>query len=117
MLRTQAEVTALTAPAFALIAVSSVNYVAFKTPSADTDAKLTRLKENDTIKVGDNTWIVGAAYDKTAAHNRIAVDSAAVSTGLTDGTGYALFPDNKVDETVLTLNNVVFNPEIPKSAG
>ena len=111
---TQAEVTALTSPAFALIVVSSVNYVAFKTPSADTDAKLTRLKENDTIKVGDNTWIVGAAYDKTAAHNRIAVDSAAVSTGLTDGTGYALFSDNKVDETVLTFNNVVFNPKYGK---
>ena len=109
---TQSALTALTTAHFALITVSSVKYVGFKTPSTDTVAKLNRLKDGDTIKAGDNVWGVSDPYDAT--NERIAVGSAAVSTGLTDGTDYALFSDNKVDETVLTFNNIVFNPKYLK---
>ena len=109
---TQSALTALTTAHFALITVSSVKYVGFKTPSTDTVAKLNRLKDGDTIKAGDNVWGVSDPYDAT--NERIAVNSAAVSTGLTDGTDYALFSDNKVDETVLTFNNIVFNPKYLK---
>ena len=109
---TQSGLTALTSAHFALISVGGVIHVGFKTPSADTIAKLTRLKVGDTIKAGDNVWTVGVEYDATNA--RIAVNSAAVSTGLTNTTNYKLFSDNKVDETVLTFNNVVFNPKFAK---
>ena len=111
---TQTAVDALTGTTTltALITVSSVKYLAFHALSDDDKAKLARLEIGNPITVGDNSYTVGAAYDAT--NERIQVNSDAVSTGLTDGTAYAVDAPNSVDETVLTFSNIAFNPKYLK---
>lgn len=106
---TQTALNALTAAAFALLTISSSKYVGFKSPSTDTKTKLARLEIGNKLTVGGQTYTVKATFDTT--NNRIQVNDDAVSTGLTNGTGYSIVAPNAVDETVLTFSNIAFNPK------
>lgn len=111
---TQAAVNALTGTTtlVALITVSSVKYWAFHALSDSDKLKLARLEVGDAFSVGDNKYTIGAVYDST--NERIQVEAAAVSTGLTDGDSYAVDSDNAVSETALTFTNIQFEPKYLK---
>ena len=109
---TQTAVDALSAAAFALITISSSKYLAFAEPSTDTENKLRSLQVNDVLKIGTQTYTVQARYDETK--DRIQVQDAAVSTGLTDGTSYAIEVPNEVAESDLTFSNIAFQQKFLK---
>lgn len=110
---TQAAVTALTSPSFALITISGNKYVAFKSPSTETVEYLNQLRVGDQLTADTHNWEIAAEYD--ASNNRIQVNSSAVTTGMNNGDNYRLFSTNEIQESTLTFSNIAFKQRFLKA--
>ena len=92
---TQALLDALTSTHWAVLTISSVKYLAFKSPSGDDELRLRDLKSGNKVDVYASagtsvlmTFTIGADYDAT--NKRIQINASADVSSLTDGTNYDL---------------------------
>ena len=92
---TQALLDALTSTHWAVLTISSVKYLAFKSPSGDDELRLRDLKSGNKVDVYASagtsvlmTFTIGDDYDAT--NKRIQINASADVSSLTDGTNYDL---------------------------
>ena len=107
---TQATLTALTSAHWAVITVSSVKYLGFKSPSTADEKVLAGLQIGNKVEIyavnGTTlllTFTVGATYDDT--NDRIQINASAVGTSLTDGTNYDVKAHQVNYNTPFRINN------------